>query len=106
GNTPEVAETSGAGTNTSTAAVPTMYISAISAPAANTARGSVRRGSRISALIADTSSRPVNAKAICDQKFTVSQFQCGSMFETVKCVTDPWRGHRITAIDARITNGA
>src|SRR5207249_8145151 len=48
------------------------------------ARGSVRRGSRISALIADTSSSPVNANAICDQKFTVSQLQCGIIFAQVK----------------------
>jgi len=34
----------------------------------------VRRGSRTSSLIADTNSSPVNANAICDQKFTVSQF--------------------------------
>src|SRR5438876_12284944 len=31
------------------------------------ARGSVRLGSRISPLIADTSSSPVNANAICDR---------------------------------------
>ena len=66
-----------------------MYISAISAPAPNTARGSVRRGSRTSSLIADTSSSPVNANAICDQKFTVSQFHVGIMFFNVKCVAEP-----------------
>src|SRR5947209_7175731 len=46
-----------------------MYIAAISAPAANTARGKVRQGSFTSALIAETSSSPVNANAICDQKY-------------------------------------
>ena len=51
--------------------------------------GKVRRGSRISALIAETSSSPVNANAICDQKLTVSQSQVGQMFARVKCVTDP-----------------
>jgi len=37
----------------------------------------------------ETSSNPVNAKAICDQKFTVSQFQVGIMLARVKCVTEP-----------------
>ena len=41
--------------------------------------------------MAETSSRPVKAKAICDQKLTVSQFHAGNMLCTVKCVTDPWR---------------
>ena len=69
--------------------MPAIYINAIIAPAPNTARGSVRRGSRTSSLIADTSSSPVKAKAICDQKFTVSQFQVGIMLAQVKCVTEP-----------------
>src|SRR5258708_16693423 len=103
--THEVGETSWAGTNASTATVPTIYISAISAPAANTARGSVRRGSRTSALIVETSSNPVNANAICDQKLTVSQFHTGKMFAQVNRVTEPWRSHRIPAIAARISNG-
>jgi hypothetical protein len=88
-NTPEVGEASSAGTSTSTATVPAMYMSAINAPAAKTARGSVRRGSRTSALIAETSSSPVNANAICDQKLTVSQFHTGRMFAQVNCVTEP-----------------
>src|SRR5271170_7457626 len=71
--------------------VPAIYMSAISAPAAKTARGSVRRGSRTSSLIAETSSNPVNAKAICDQKLTVSQFHEGNMLATLKWVTEPCR---------------
>ena len=66
-----------------------MYMRAISAPAPNTARGKVRLGSRTSSLMAETSSSPVNANAICDQKLTVSQFQAGSMFWNVKCVAEP-----------------
>src|SRR6267378_2198539 len=81
------------GTRAIPATVLAIYINAMSAPAANTARGRVRRGSRISALIAETSSSPVNANAICDQKLTVSQSQCGSMFATVNFVSDPWPIH-------------
>ena len=73
------------------AKVPAMYIRAISAPAPKTARGSVRRGSRTSSLMAETSSRPVKAKAICDQKLTVSQFHVGIMLAMVKCVAEPCR---------------
>src|SRR3954466_606238 len=88
-NTPLVGETSCAGTSISTAIVPTIYIPAISTLEPTNARGSVRCGSRISSLIADTSSSPVNAKAICDQKFTVSQFHAGFMVAHVNCVIDP-----------------
>src|SRR5437899_2915138 len=66
-----------------------MYIPAISTPDAYTARGSVFCGLRTSWLIAETSSSPLNANAICDQKFTVSQFQTGNMLAGVKCVTGP-----------------
>src|SRR6059036_3157820 len=60
-----------------------MYISAITAPAQSAARGSVRLGSRISALIADTSSSPVNANAICDQKFTWANMMPHWSWDTV-----------------------
>src|SRR6267378_2034444 len=77
-NTPLVADTSAAGTKANTATVATMYIPAISTPDAYTARGSVLCGLRTSWLIAETSSSPLNANAICDQKFTVSQFHTGN----------------------------
>ncbi len=93
------------GTRDSTDAVPTIYISAISAPAPSAARGSVRLGSRISPLIADTSSSPVNANAICDQKFTVSQFHVGIMLAQVKCVTEPLRMHITPATLVKIRSG-
>ena len=70
-----------------------MYATAITIPDPKIARGNVFRGSRISSLIDDTSSIPVNANAICGQKFTVSQSQCGRMLLQVKCVTDPCRCH-------------
>ena len=82
-----------------------MYISAISAPEAKIARGNVRCGSRTSSLIAETSSRPVNANAICGQKFTVSQSQCGSIAAHVKCVTDPCRAHSSSATPTIIISG-
>src|SRR5579871_4156795 len=88
-NTPLVGDTAGAGTNTSTATVATIYIPAIITLEPIRARGSVRCGSRISSLIAETSSSPVNANAICDQKLTVSQSQYGQTVAQVKCVTDP-----------------
>src|ERR1700733_14875389 len=87
--TPLVGEMSAAGASTSTAIVATIYIPAIMMLEPNNARGNVRCGSRISSLIADTSSSPVNANAICDQKFTVSQFQCGHTVAQVNWVTDP-----------------
>jgi len=62
---------------------------AIIAPAPKTARGSVRRGSRTSSLMEATSSRPVKANAICDQKLTVSKFHVGIILDQVKCVADP-----------------
>jgi len=40
--------------------------------------------------MAETSSSPVKAKAICDQKFTVSQFHAGIMFWSVKWVAEPF----------------
>src|SRR2546423_105482 len=83
-----------------------MYMNAMSAPAVSAARGSVRRGSRISALIADTNSSPVNANAICDQKFTVSQFQVGSILDHVKCVTEPNRRQVTPARAVKMSSGA
>src|SRR2546428_3304184 len=77
-------------------------MAAISTPEPITARGSVLRGSLTSWLIAETSSRHVNANAICDQKLTVSQLQCGSMFAQVNCVADPWRKHSIAARHVKI----
>ena len=77
--TPLCGSIAAAGSSARTAKVPAMYMRAIRAPAPKTARGSVRRGSRTSSLMAETSSRPVKAKAICDQKLTVSQFHVGSM---------------------------
>src|SRR5262249_23415642 len=85
---------------------PTMYIPAISTLEPNSARGNVRCGSRISSLIAETSSRPVNANAICDQKFTVSQFHVGFIAAQVKCVTDPLRDQISPAITTSISSGA
>src|SRR5467141_4117741 len=104
-NTPLVVDTSAAGTNASTATVATMYVPAISTPDAYTARGSVFCGSRTSWLIAETSSSPLNANAICDQKFTVSQFQTGNMLDHVKCVTDPCFIHRIAATPSSASKG-
>ena len=66
-----------------------MYIPAIMMLEPNSARGSVRCGSRISSLIAETSSSPVNANAICDQKLTVFQSQRGQIVAQVNSVTDP-----------------
>src|SRR5579864_9717157 len=80
-------------------------MTAISPPEAKIAFGRVRCGSRTSSLIAETSSNPVNANAICDQKFTVSQLQCGIMFDTVKCVTEPCRDHNTPATPHRINRG-
>src|SRR6266851_4150750 len=75
-NTPLVGTTDSLGSSSSTATVPAIYMSA---------------------LIAETSSSPANAKASCGQKFTVSQSQCGSIAAHVKCVTDPWRDHKSSA---------
>src|SRR6267143_4174297 len=97
-NTPLVVDTSAAGTKANTATVATIYIPAISTPDAYTARGSVLCGSRTSWLIAETSSSPLNANAICDQKFTVSQFHTGNMLARVNCVTGPCFTHRIAAL--------
>src|SRR3989449_10008925 len=80
-------------------------MAAISTPEPITARGSVLRGSLTSWLIAETSSRPVNVNAICDQKLTVSQLQCGSMFAQVNCVADPWQQHSIAARQVKINSG-
>src|SRR6266436_4241933 len=99
-------ETSAGGTRAITAIVPTIYMTAISTPAANTARGSVLCGSRISWLMAETSSRPVNAKAICDQKFTVSQFHTGKTFVQVRCVAEPCRSHKKPPRATSSTSGA
>src|SRR5882762_6966624 len=82
-----------------------MYIPAIIIPDAYTARGSVFCGLRTSWLIAETSSSPLNANAICDQKFTVSQFQTGNMLARVNCVTDPCFTHRIAAMPSSASSG-
>src|SRR5215475_13240223 len=86
--------------------VPTMYMNAIIAPETNTARGNVLRGLRTSSHMQETSSSPLNAKAICDQKFTVSQFQVGIMFATVKCVSDPCLIDSTAPITTRMLSGA
>src|SRR6267154_4080138 len=104
-NTPLFGSTSAAGTSDSNEKVPIMYIAAINAAAVSAARGRVRRGSRISPLIAETSSRPVNANAICDQKFTVSQFQVGITFAQVNCVTEPFFSQSTVATPIKITSG-
>src|SRR5436305_1568390 len=104
-NTPLVGETSGGATRESTASVPAIYIAAIRTPEANTARGKVLRGLRTSALIAETNSNPVKAKAICDQKFTVSQFQTGFMFVQVIGVMAPWWLHTATPMATSISSG-
>src|SRR4029077_17892371 len=96
---------SAAGTSDNIENVPMTYIAAIRAAAVSAARGSVFLGSRISPLIAETNSSPVNANAICDQKFTVSQFQVGIMFDHVNCVTDPCLSHIAPAMPTRISNG-
>src|SRR5882762_9435802 len=104
-NTPLFASTSPAGTSDSNENVQMMYMAAINAAAVNAARGRVRLGSRISPLIAETSSSPVNANAICDQKFTVSQFQVGIMPATVKCVADPSFTPSPAEMPPKITSG-
>ena len=58
------------------------------------ARGNVVRGLRISSLMDDANSSPLNANAIFGQKFNVFQFHCGRMFIHVKCVADPCVRHR------------
>src|ERR1700724_57915 len=80
-------------------------MTAISPPEAKIALGRLRCGSRTSSLSAETSSSPVNANAMCDQKFTVSQFQCGSIAATVKCVTEPCLDQSTSATPTIITNG-
>ena len=95
----------GRGSIISTATVPAIYISAINAPEAKIARGNVRCGSFTSSLMAETSSSPANAKASCGQKFTVSQFQCGTIAAHVKCVTDPCRNYSSSATPTIIISG-
>src|ERR1700688_5013891 len=104
-NTPLFGSTVSLGSIVSTATVPTIYMSAINPPDAKIARGNVRCGFFTSSLIAETSSSPANANASCGQKFTVSQFQCGIIAATVKCVTDPWRDHSSSATPTIIISG-
>ena len=47
----------------------------------------------------------MNANASCGQKFTESQFQCGSMLAQVKCVTEPCRCHTSAAAPTSISSG-
>ena len=78
---------------------------AIKTPELQMAREMVRRASRISSLMAETSSRPAKAKRICGQKFTVSQFQLGRMLPQVKCVTLPKRSQTATPVPTRSSSG-
>ena len=88
-NTPLFGSTDSAGRIASSAKVPAIYAIAIKTPEPKIARGKVLCGSRTSSLIVEQSSSPLNANAICGQKFTVSQFHTGRMFDHVKCVTEP-----------------
>ena len=92
--TPLCVSTVPAGRIASRANVPRMYAAAIRTPEPRMARGNVLWGSRTSSLIVEQSSSAVNANAICGQKFTVPQFHTGSMFDHVKCVTEPCVRHR------------
>ena len=74
-------------------------------PEPRIARGKVFRGFFTSSLIDETSSSPPNANAICGQKFTVSQFQCGWMLLQVNCVVDPWRYQTHAAATISIIKG-
>jgi hypothetical protein len=74
-------------------------------PEPNIARGNVLRGSRTSSLIVETSSKPANANAICGQKFTVFQSQCGQMLLPVNCVTEPCRCQIMAATRTKIIKG-
>src|SRR5260370_36059388 len=100
-----VGDTSGAGTHARPPTAPTMYLPVINPPDAYTARGSVFCGLRTSWLSADTSSSPLNANAICDQKFTVSQFQTGNILARVNCVTAPCFTHKIAAMPSSARSG-
>src|SRR6202158_5398299 len=104
-NTPLFGSTVSLGSIINTATVPAIYIKAINAPEAKIARGNVRCGFSTSSLMADTSSSPAKAKASCGQKFTVPQFQCGSIAADVKCVTEPCRDHSTSATPTIIING-
>src|SRR6202043_2088403 len=58
-----------------------------------------------SSLIDETNSKPPNAKAICGQKFTVFQSQCGWILLHVNCVCEPWRYQTHVAAKISIISG-
>src|SRR5260370_17076400 len=100
-----VGDTSGAGTHARPPTAPTMYLPVINPPDAYTARGTVFCGLRTSWLIADTSSSPLTANAICDQKFTVSQFQTGNILAGGNCVNAPCFTHNIAPVPRSASRG-
>src|SRR5438552_12719661 len=65
----------------------------MNAPAASTARGTVRRASWISSPIVDPLSTPPNAKAIVDQKITSFRLVLGTKASGGIGVADPKRLH-------------
>src|ERR1044072_3416335 len=82
-----------------------MYITVMNAPAANNARGTVRRASSISSPIVDALSTPAYANAIVDQKITSFRLRLGTGDAGVIGVADPNRPQETTpsviiAVDA------
>ena len=78
-----------------TANVPARYNSVMTTAAASTARGIVRRGSRISSPIVDALSTPPKANAIVDQKMTSLRLMPGTSDAVFIGVADPNRIHEI-----------
>src|ERR1044071_8839867 len=84
------------GSARSTAKVPAMYSTVITAPAVRIARGTVRRASLISSPIVDPLSGPPNANAIVDQKITSFRLVLGTNAFDGIGVADPKRRQAIT----------
>src|SRR5579872_1607595 len=76
--------------------VPAMYRRVTETAAAITARGMVRRASRISSPIAEPLSRPPNANAMVDQKITSLSDVAGTKERALRDVADPYRSHETT----------
>src|SRR5664279_5069401 len=78
-------------------AVPTIYTAAIIGAASASARGMVRRGSRISASIKEAASGPVKAKANAVQKMTSARRNDGTIVCRLMAVAEPKRHHVTSA---------
>src|SRR5437588_2588377 len=77
----------------------------MNAPAASTARGTVRRASSISSPIVDPLSTPPNAKAIVDQKITSLRLVLGINVCAEIGVADPKRFHEYMPSAIRMNAG-